>query len=178
MHIKNIIAVLFLLFSNISFAEKLVLEVDVSAGETSTSTIDTNKYSEATFQFELEKTKNHNKFQSGVNFIFSDKAQNFKILIGFIDSPTFKNNIVMGTELWVNGEQVINESSAIAEYRELSELSVYFNWSGTQIKSSINNQHNFELPFPPGITSFTFGIQSAKGKIVVSLPNKSLKQDK
>jgi hypothetical protein len=167
------LVLLFLVFSITSFSEELTLEVDVNTGETISTIIDTNKYSEATFQFELEKTKQHNKYPSGVNFIFSDKSQRLKILIGFLSSSAFDGNIVMGTELWVNGEQVINESSAIEEYEELSELTIYFNWSGTQLKSSINNQHNFELPSPPGISDFSFGIQSAKGKVEVSLPNNS-----
>ncbi|GEA10867.1 hypothetical protein [Alteromonas sp. KUL49] len=87
--ILKAIAVFLLLTSFNLFSEELVVYVDVDAGETSVITIDTNLYSEATFSFQLEKVRNSDTFPPGVNFVFSDKAQKFKILFGFMEHSNF-----------------------------------------------------------------------------------------
>ncbi|GEA10866.1 hypothetical protein [Alteromonas sp. KUL49] len=73
--------------------------------------------------------------------------------------------------MWVNDKKVVHESSAIEEFSQLSDLSVQFDWKDATLKVALNNQYKVELPFPPKVGSFSFGIQSAKCQIKVWLPN-------
>ena len=134
--------------------------------------IESAEYTSATFRAFLEEYKKYKEFPPGVHFRFSDQKEEFVLVFGLTKQPEQTDKVIMGTELWVSGNKVIDEKQAVEEFKRLSDIILEVDWAGQSVKFSINEKLKFELPFPPQVKRLTFGIQSAKGKIKVSLPKK------